>query len=519
MVSLSKSEEISQITRYNDVVFSVVDAAEGPLEQTLESIDAVKKARVSLVVAINKIDKPNADVEATKKALHEAGVQLEDFGGDVQAIPISALNGDGVEDLIEALLAQSEVLQLSADPKGPVEGSIIESNMELGLGKTATVLVKRGTLTKGKFLVCGSSYGKVKQVLDTRAPISESTGKTSAYFPKFIYLYLPLYILAERKEIKKVLPSEACRITGWKELPKAGDVFLEVKDEKRAQEVVRWRKEQEKEQNELEMFKIIESKRREENQIYQKYRLQKLEKGNIHHPVFGVTSEARNDLVRTMSVNEDAPKVSIVIKTDVNGSLEAIEDCLATYDSDEVLLDIASVGVGDISENDLKLAKDNEGIVYAYNIPVTDQIRKTASYIGVTVREFNVVYALIDDLKDELSSKMPLSDAEDVVGKGTVGKEYVITEKGQKIPVGGCHINSGSFNVSKSFRIIRGATEIFDGKLASLKHLKEEKNVIPSGKDCGIMLEDSSLRFSPGDVVVCYETRKEKREIDWVTGF
>ena len=316
-----------------------------------------------------------------------------------------------------------------------------------------------------------------------------------------------------------MLPSEACRITGWKELPKAGDVFLEVKDEKRAQEVVRWRKEQEKEQNELEMFKIIESKRREENQIYQKYRLQKLEKGNIHHPVFGVTSEARNDLVRTMSANEDTPKVSIVIKTDVNGSLEAIEDCLATYDSDEVLLDIASVGVGDISENDLKLAKDNEGIVYAYNIPVTDQIRKTASYIGVTVREFNVVYALIDDLKDELSSKMPLSDAEDVVGKGTVGKEYVITEKGQKIPVGGCHINSGSFNVSKSFRIIRGTTEIFDGKLASLKHLKEEKNVIPSGKDCGIMLEDSSLRFSPGDVVVCYETRKEKREIDWVTGF
>ena len=177
MVSLSKSEEISQITRYNDVVFSVVDAAEGPLEQTLESIDAVKKARVSLVVAINKIDKPNADVEGTKKALHEAGVQLEDFGGDVQAIPISALNGDGVEDLIEALLAQSEVLQLSADPKGPVEGSIIESNMELGMGKTATVLVKRGTLTKGKFLVCGSTYGKVKQVMDTRAPISESTGK------------------------------------------------------------------------------------------------------------------------------------------------------------------------------------------------------------------------------------------------------------------------------------------------------------------------------------------------------
>ena len=164
-----------------DVVILVVDASEGPLEQTIESIDAVKKARVSLIVALNKIDKPGADIEATKKALYEAGVALEDFGGDVQAVPISALKGDGVEDLIEAVLAQAEVLQLSADHKGPVEGSIIESFQEPGLGKTATVLLKRGTLMKGQILVSGETYTKVRQVLHTKAPISDRGGEISNY--------------------------------------------------------------------------------------------------------------------------------------------------------------------------------------------------------------------------------------------------------------------------------------------------------------------------------------------------
>ena len=159
-----------------DIVILMVDAVEGPLEQTLESIQAVKKARVSMVVAINKIDKTGADVERTKKALFEAGVQLEDYGGDVQAVPISALHGHGVQDLIEAVLAQSEVLQLSADPNGPVEGTVIESNMEVGLGKTATVLIKRGTLKKGQILVCGENLAKVKQLLDTREPLADSTG-------------------------------------------------------------------------------------------------------------------------------------------------------------------------------------------------------------------------------------------------------------------------------------------------------------------------------------------------------
>ena len=159
-----------------DIVILVVDASEGPLEQTLESIEAVKKARVSLVIAVNKVDKPDADVEGTMKALREAGVDLEEYGGDIQAVPISALNGDGVDKLIEAVLAQAEILQLSADPKGPVEGTVIEANNEQGLGKTATILIKRGTLTKNKVLVSGLTFTKTKNILHTRPAISDMQG-------------------------------------------------------------------------------------------------------------------------------------------------------------------------------------------------------------------------------------------------------------------------------------------------------------------------------------------------------
>ena len=296
-----------------DIVILVVDATEGPLEQTIESIEAVKKARVSLVVAINKIDKPGADVEGTKKALHEAGVQLEDYGGDVQAIPISALHGTGVKDLIEALLVQAEMLQLSADPKGPVEGSIIESNMEQGLGKTSTVLVKRGTLKKGQFLVCGLTYGCVKQVLDTRAPISEST--------------------AQRTELPTVKPSESCRVTGWKlELPKAGDDFLQVDDAKHAQEVIRWRKNKEKKEKEQEALRVIEEKRKAEDEIYERYRIQKLKEGFVRPPVFVKNEEAKKEIVEATTGGFDAAHtVSIVIKSGKNEIFKMKYNLLLTF--------------------------------------------------------------------------------------------------------------------------------------------------------------------------------------------
>ena len=484
-----------------DIVILMVDAVEGPLEQTLESIQAVKRARVSMIVAINKIDKPGADIERTKRALHEAGVQLEDFGGDVQAVPISALNGDGVEDLIEAVLAQSEVLQLSADPKGPVEGTIIESNMEVGLGKTATVLIKRGTLKKGQILVCGETSAKVKQLLDTREPLGDSLGS--------------------RTELKAVKPAEACRIVGWKSFPHAGEEVMEAPNEKQAQEAVDWRIGQRKKEDLKEVTEAISEKRRSDKKVYDEFRMKKLKDGHFRKSVFKSNdSEAYEILKNREEAGQNDRKVSIVIKTDVDGSLEAILNCLSTYDEEEVKLDIVTSSVGAITETDLRLAQDFDGIVYAFNVNVPDAIRKAASSIyNVQIREHQVIYALIDDLKEEIGQKLPLESVEQVIGRGIVAQEFLISENRSDIPVAGCRVNQGQFESDKEYRVLRGKEVIFEGSLTSLKHLKDEVAKVPQGKECGLRVSDESIRFTAGDTVLCLEFKLEKRQTSWYPGF
>ena len=484
-----------------DIVILMVDAVEGPLEQTLESIQAVKKARVSMVVAINKIDKPGANIEKTKKALFEAGVPLEDFGGDVQAVPISALNGEGVSDLIEAVLAQSEVLQLSADPVGPVEGTVIESNLELGLGKTATVIVKRGTLKKGQFLVCGETLVKVKQLLDTREPLGDETGS--------------------RIEIKTVKPAEACRVVGWKSFPHAGQVFKQVADEKRAQEVVDWRIRQRKKEELAEMSQAIDEKRRTEKEVYDEFRWKKLKDGKFRKPIFKANDSQAHQIIRDINTEGlDDRKVSIIVKTDVDGSLEALLAVLDTYDEEEVKLDIIASGVGGITETDLKLAQDFDGIIYSFNVNVADAIRKAASSIySVPLREHQVIYSLIDDLKEEISQKLPMESVEQIIGRGIVAKEFLINEQKKEVAVGGCRVNQGHFDVRHSFKVLRGKDVIYEGTLSSLKHLKDEVDKVTQGKDCGIRVKDETVRFVAGDNIICYEIKEEKRETSWFPGF
>lgn len=479
-----------------DIVILVVDASEGPLEQTIESIDAVRKARVSMIVALNKIDKPNANIEMTKKALFKAGVQLEDFGGDIQAVPISALKGNGIEDLIDAIIAQAEVLQLSADPKGPVEGSVIESSVEIGLGKTATFLVKRGTLKRGKILVCGETYARVKQVMDTRAPIGEAA-------------------LSERNEVKTAKPAEACRITGWKDLPHAGGHAMEVESEKKAMEIVRWRIEKRKIEETERTAQEIEAKRLVEREIYEKFKAQKIGR----RPVFAPNSEANRLIIEQEERRFSNRKIHILVKSDVDGSHEAILNCLSSYDEPEVELDILHSGVGEISETELKLAQDFQGVVYAYNIRIPDETRKLASFMNVPIKEHNVIYSLIDDLKEEVSLKLPEVDEERVVGSGVVVKEFLINEKRSEIPVAGCKVHHGIFHKLKLFKVTRKGETIFKGSLTSLKYHKDEQMEISQGQECGLRLTDSGIRFQSGDVITCYEMEKTKRSTQWTPGF
>mgnify|MGYP002045758790 FL=1 len=208
------------------------------------------------------------------------------------------------------------------------------------------------------------------------------------------------------------------------------------------------------------------------------------------------------------------------MRCDVDGSLDAILNCLYSYKDPAVELDILNAAVGEVTETDLKLAQDFDGIVFAFNIRVSDAIRKAASAIyGTPIREHNVIYAVIDDLIEELGHKMPTVDKECIVGQGVVSQEFMINEKKLEIAVAGCRVSKGVFNKSKLFRVSRGKDVVGEGSLQSLKHHKDEVNEIGQGKDCGLRMEDSAIRFKGGDIITCYEIRPEQLPVSWSPGF
>ena len=324
-------------TSITDIVILVVDAVEGPLEQTLESLRAIRQSQCSMIVAINKIDRPEADVERTKESLQELGVQFEDAGGNVPCVPISALHGTNVEELIETVIVQAEILQLSGDPKGPVEGTIVESSVEHGIGGTATILVKRGSLKKGAYLVCGTTYAKVRLLLDTSAALEKQ---------------------GSRKEIMFAGPADGCKVIGWKGVPQVGEEVLEVDCERRAKEVVQWRLKQQEEQKKMQDAEQIVKKREIDHKEYVDHRMKKLELG-IFKPRFG-----RHDFhtrQKEVIVDDDQrPRVKILIKFDFDGSKDAILSCIDTYDEAEVRLDVLQAEVGEVTEEDVQFASDFE---------------------------------------------------------------------------------------------------------------------------------------------------------------
>ena len=484
-------------TKITDIVVLLVDAVEGPLEQTFESLRAIRESRATFIVAISKIDRKGADIERVKQILHEeANVQLEDFGGDVPCVPISALKGENIDELIETILAQAEVLQLSADPKGPVEGTVVEANILPGLGKSTTALIRRGKLKKGQYLVCGTAYCKVKTLLNTTPALSNET--------------------MDKRELKSVGPAEGCKIFGWKDLPEVGGEILQVSDEKRAKEVVAWRKQQDLAIKQEIDAAAIKKKRAEDREKYVEHYVARLQAG-LYKPLYGY-----NDFhVRSKEYiqSDTRPKVTVLVKTDFDGTKDAIANCLDTYESKEVVLDVIDVGVGDVNENDLQIASYFDGIIYTFNARVSDSMRKQASALGVTIKEFNIIYKMVDDLREELTFKMPAVEVDHQIGKGQVAEEFLINEKRKKIPVAGCKVTQGIFDKEKMFKVVRGTETIHRGELSSLKHFKDETGTIQMGKECGLMLKDPEVRFESGDAIICYEKRSESRSVEWDTGF
>ena len=470
-----------------DIVILIIDACEGVLEQTKESLRIIRQTRVPFIVALNKIDKPAANVDATKQQLESEGVVLEEKGGDVQCVEISALHGTNVKQLVEAVLTQAELMELKCDIKGKAEGVVIESQVEQGLGKTATVLVQRGVLKPGSSLVAGASWCKVRMLLDDRG-----------------------------ERLKELKPSQAAKVVGWKDLvPSAGTDVLAVENEGRAKEVIAYRNTMAMKEYAEAQIDAIEDYREQARDEYLKFRHFKQATG-WYRPKYGRLGLTRSK--ETEAESED-PVVAVVIKGDVDGSVEAILSCLETYHEDDVKLEIVHFGVGEVTETDVSMAESFNGIIYAFNASVTPQIQKLADKSGVAVRPYSVIYHLIADLKQEINSKMAPVSVEDIVGRANVLKEFLIKDKKNQLSVAGCRVISGKIPRIGTVKVVRGQDTLYLGELASLKHHKDEVSEIVQNQEGGLRVTDSELRFEEGDTVLAIEMREERNTTNWNPGF
>ncbi|VFV40364.1 translation initiation factor if- [Lynx pardinus] len=475
-----------------DIVILVVAADDGVMKQTVESIKHAKDAQVPIVLAINKCDKTEADPEKVKKELLAHDVVCEDYGGDVQAVHISALTGDNLMALAEATIALAEMLELKADLNGPVEGTVIESFTDKGRGPVTTAIIQRGTLRRGSILVAGKSWAKVRLMFD-------ENGKT----------------------IHEACPSMPVGIVGWRDLPSAGDEILEVESEPRAREVVDWRKYEQEQEKNKENLKIIEEKRKEHQEAHRKAR----EKyGTLHwkERLFLKYQEKKEQKpLKTKEKEEkDSNVLPIIIKGDVDGSVEAIVNIMDTYDaSHECELELVHFGVGDVSENDVNLAETFHGVIYGFNVNAGNVIQKSATKKGVKIKLHKIIYRLIEDLQEELSSRLPCIVEEHPIGEACILATFSVTEGKKKVPVAGCRVQKGQLEKQKKFKLIRNGHVVWKGSLTSLKHHKDDISVIKTGMDCGLSLDEEKVEFKVGDEIVCYEEKEVPAKTSWNPGF
>ncbi|XP_071054403.1 translation initiation factor IF-2, mitochondrial [Onthophagus taurus] len=466
-----------------DIVVLVVAADDGVMEQTVESVRMAKQANVPILVAINKIDAPKANVQRTEQMLLEIGIQVENQGGDVQSVPISALKKKNLDQLTEALVLQADLLQIKADPTGPAEGVIIESKLDRHRGKLCTAIVQRGTLKKAAVLVAGNVMGKVRVLRD-----------------------------ADGKVLDEVKPGYPVEIEGWKDLPQAGDIILEVETEKKARNVLKTREEKNVKDKEEENLAIIEAKEKEHSKIYQ-------EKLKLRRSLGRFKLRPEGPRKPEYERDDTSPHLNIILKCDVNGTLEAILNVLSTYESQECPLDIVHFAVGPITESDVELAKAFNAVIYTFNVTNPENIINDANNSKLSIQQHNVIYKLIDDVKEQINSRLPMKEVEEIVGEAQVLQQFEINEGKRKVPVAGSRCTKGVLKKNLMYRLVRDGSPIYEGSLFSMRHLKNEVDTIKKGLECGLQLLDRDIKFEQGDVLICFEKKMEKQKTDWDPGF
>ena len=418
-----------------DIAVIVVAADDGVMPQTLEAIDHARAAKVPIIVALNKIDKAGANPDHVKSQLADAGVVIEEYGGDVVCVPVSARQNTGIDELLDMILLVADVQDLKANPQAKALGTIIESRLDKSRGVSATVLMEQGSLKVGDIVVVGTIFGRIRAMFDDKG-----------------------------KQLKKAGPSMPVEILGLPEVPRAGDRLEEVADEKAARALTT-----------------------------QRSLAQKVDNGG------GQRAMSLDSLSSEIQAGK-AKELNLLIKADVQGSLEAIKQTLEPLGEENIKVRILHDGVGNVSETDIHLASASNAVIIAFSVKVDSAAQRLAQNEGVDIRAYDVIYKLGDDIEAALKGMLEPTYKEQVDGHAEVMQLFKV---GKTTVIAGCRITDGKLTRSSQARVIRNGKVILTGQIASLRRGKDDVREVASGFECGVTIEDFN-QFEAGDSIEAF---------------
>jgi len=435
----------SRGAKVTDIVVLVVAANDGVMPQTIEAIDHAKAANVPLIIAINKIDLPDIDQERVKRELSEHNVLVEDWGGKIQAIPISAKTGQGIDDLLASMLVESEMLELKANYDTLARGTVIDSKLDKGHGPIATVLIQKGILKVGDPFICNNISGKVRAMMNERG-----------------------------QRIQEAGPSDPVQVLGFDLVPQSADIFAVLKDER-------------------EIKRIASDRQRLKREIDQK-------------KIAAQTLDAMSALIKEGAIKN----LPIIIKGDVDGSIEALSEQLEKITYEEVGVQVIHKAVGMVSESDVLLASASKAVIIGFHVQVSSNAKLQAKQEGVDIRTYNVIYNAVEEINLALEGLLEPEKVEEVLGSAIVQAAFKIPKIGF---IAGSKVTEGTIVRNAKARVIREDEEIAVGEIVSLKQLKDDAKEIREGFECGIGIDNFS-KFKEGDIIVCYKIISIKRKLE-----
>ena len=428
--------------KITDLTILVVAADDGVMPQTVEAINHAKAAEVPIIVAVNKMDKPTANPDRVMQELTEYGLVAEDWGGDTIFVPISALKGEGIDELIEMILLISEVSELKANPELRARGTVIEAELDRGRGAVATLLVQNGTLHIGDPIVVGNTFGRVRAMINDVG-----------------------------RRVKEAGPSTPVEITGLNDVPQAGDRFVVFEDEKTARQIGEAREQE-----------ALQSQRSEKTRITLDNLFDQMQQG-------------------------DVKELNIIVKADVQGTVEAMAASLMKIEVEGVNVKIIHTGAGAINESDINLAAASNAIVIGFNVRPDVNAKRAAEEEGVEIRQHRVIYKVIEEIESAMKGLLDPEYEEKVIGQVEIRETFKVSKVGT---IGGSYVTDGKITRDSGVRVIRDNIVIYEGKIATLKRFKDDVREVAKGYECGLMIEGYN-DIQEGDIIEAYVMEEVKR--------